>query len=165
MKIDRIKLNSSSYYLMLILLTFGIKSPEWLNLSSFSVLVMVIALVHLTLNRLIQPIKVARKYLLYNLTLLLFTIFYTMIALLKGKLYYPIYPLNIIFFQVVFFVILQKTTIQQIVKVFVAVGLINVIFYGIQIIGGLFDLEPLLRLSFVGANKSQIERYGILPRA
>lgn len=165
MNILPVKLNIASYYLVLILLTIGIKSPELLHLSSLSILVMIIAVFHLTLISVRPKIHINRKFLAYNIIFFCIVVFYTIIAIIKGKLIYPTYPINIIFFQIVFFLIIQKINTAQLIKIFLLISLINLFFYIIQIIGSLTGIKTLLNLSIIGAEKTNIELFGILPRA
>jgi hypothetical protein len=153
------------FYLLLIMLTIGIKFPFGNYFSSLSIFIMIISFVHLLVEKIIFKIKFYKQFLTNNIYFSILILFYTLLAVLNGKYYYKPYPFIILFFQWTFFLIVERIGNSQIVNVFVKFLLLNMVFYLIQIFGSLIGNAEIVKLSFLGAEKAGVEYFGFLPRA
>ncbi len=126
---------------------------------------MIIAFIHLLVQNVLLELNFNKSFLVSNVFLSLFVVFFGFLAFINKKLYYPAYPIIILFFQWTFFLILSGINNYQIVKVFLNFVLINMAFYLIQVIGSLIGDFDIVKLTFLGAEKAGVEYFWFLPRA
>ncbi len=152
-------------WIAIIFLSQGVYGP--LGLSSLAIFLMAISLVPVIfLSIFAKHLVCELRFMRYNIFLMLLTIFFGGIGVFYGGPKYPQYIGTLVFHQIFIAAII---IVIRPVGIFIALkcaAYINIFFVGLQILGGLLNIDSLVKLDSLFVMKGEnIEYFSLIPRA